>query len=111
MTNTRLRRTFAALLKERHLHERGLADSLRVSPSTLTSVGRSPAGPTLATLLLIKEKLNLDAIDDLLGESSGDSASTAPVSEAVYVAGPFGFTEPGRRYLAEAVLRPSCLRA
>lgn len=99
--NARLRDRWRTLLRERHIAERDLAERLHVSPSTLTSVGRSPAGPTLATLMRIRDGLGLKSIDELL--ATGETREAAP-NRRIYVAGPFGFTEAGRDYLKNRVL-------
>ena len=101
-TNARLRAAWSALLRERGLTERGLATELGLSPNTLVSIGRSVTGPTLATMLLLATRLGLPSLDALLGGLA--EIRQGGETRHVYVAGPLGFSEPGRRYLNDVLL-------
>jgi DNA-binding XRE family transcriptional regulator len=75
--NAQLRRNYKRALSAAELKESELALRLGVARHTLTDLGRSPAGPRLATLLAIARELGLYSIDELLGPSGTESMQTA----------------------------------
>lgn len=68
--NARLRERLNELLAARGMSERRLAEVAGVSIGSVRSIGRTPGGPTLGTLLAIARALSLDSLDSLLGASA-----------------------------------------
>ena len=67
--NARLRERLLAFREREGLSERALASKAGVGIGTVRDIGKTKAGPTLATLLALVEALRLQSVDQLLGPS------------------------------------------
>lgn len=71
--NAQLRANYERARSAVELSEEELARRIGVARHTLTDLGRSSAGPRLATLLAVARELDLYSVDELLGPSGTES--------------------------------------